>query len=590
VAMTFTLAAVFVPVVFLEGRTGRLFTEFALTLAGAVLISGFVALTLSPMMSGRLLRHNPQENWLSRQIGRGLDALDRAYRRLLSLALATRMPVVLLLLFTTGAAAFVYTRLPAELAPTEDQGVLVGIAIAPEGATVDYTDAYMRQVEALYAKVPEIDRAFVATGIPVASQGLSFVLLKPWEERQRNSRMVAGALAPGMFGIPGVIAFPITLPPLGANPLEKPVTFVVRDSRPYAEIGRTVDQLLAEVAKNPGFRNVETDLKINTPQLNVTVDRDLIGDFGIDVAAVGRTIETMLGGRDVTKFKRDGKQYDVIVQMEEGERATPEDMNRIFVRTAAGEPVPLSSVATIGEIVGPRDLNHFNRARAVKITANLAEGYSLGEALAFLEQAASRLLPPTASFAYDGQSLEFKESGSALVLAFLLALVFIYLVLAAQFESFVDPLIILVTVPLSLAGALLALQLTGNTINIYSQIGLITLVGLITKHGILITEFANQQQEGGVSKLDAVVAAAALRLRPILMTTAAMVLGAVPLAIADGAGAESRHQIGWVIIGGLSLGTILTLFVVPVAYSFLARDRKRRPTVDYDAIEAAPAE
>jgi multidrug efflux pump len=296
----------------------------------------------------------------------------------------------------------------------------------------------------------------------------------------------------------------------------------------------------------------------------------------------------MLGGREVTKFKQNGEQYEVIVQAEEAERTSPDQLMRFFTRTPQGDLLPLSAIVDLTETVEPRDRNHFNRSRAVTVTANLAPGYSLGEALDYLNDVAARTLPPGATIGYDGQSLEFFESGASLYLTFALALVFIFLVLAAQFESFVDPTIIMLTVPLSMIGALLALQFTGNSLNVYSQIGLVTLVGLISKNGILITEFANQLQEAGKAKMEAIVEASILRLRPILMTAFSMILGTMPLAFSSGAGAESRHQIGWVIVGGLLVGTFFSIYVVPMAYSFIARDRQIRPTTDYTPFETEP--
>ena len=324
--------------------------------------------------------------------------------------------------------------------------------------------------------------------------------------------------------------------------------------------------------KNPGFVNIDTDLRMNTPELRVRVNRDKVLDVGANVDVVGRTLESSLGGRLVTRFKKDGEQYDVIVQVARDGRDTPERISEIYVRNRTGDMVQLSNLVTVREGVSPRGIAHFQRVRAATVNANLAPGYTQGDALKFMDEAAKRVLPANVQTDLSGQSREFRDSSSDIYFVFLLALGFIYLVLAAQFESFVDPFVIMLTVPLSMAGALLALQLTGNTLNIYSQIGLITLVGLITKHGILIVEFTNQLRDQGRSVRDAVVEACVLRLRPILMTTGAMVLGAIPLARAVGAGAESRQVIGWVIVGGLMLGTLLTLFVVPTAYTLLARE------------------
>ena len=589
IATTVALVAVFVPVGFMEGRTGRLFSEFALTLAGAVVISSFVALTLSPMMCSRFLRRESEPGALGRVIGRFLAWLERIYGQSLRWSLANRWAVVLVAVFVLGGNIVVFRQLPSELAPIEDRGVIFGILIGPEGATIDFTDAYMRQLEEVYEEVPEMRQFFVATGYQIASEGFSVLLTKSWEERERSTLEIAGSIFPQMSGISGTLAFPVAPPSLGASPIERPVNFVIMDSRSYQEMEVSLQAFLAEVAKNPNLLSVDTDLKINTPQLMIRMNRDRIAALGLDVATVGQTIETMLGGREVTRFKQNGEQYDVIVQAEEEGRISPEHLMRFFVRTPEGsDPVPLSALVRAEELVTPRDLNHFNRSRAVTVTANLAPGYSLGEALAFLEETAAKTLPQTATIGYDGQSLEFIESGASLYLTFLLALAFIYLALAAQFESFLDPAIIMFTVPLSMIGALLALQFTGNSLNVYSQIGLVTLVGLITKNGILITEFANQLQEAGRAKAEAIFEASVQRLRPILMTAFSMVLGTLPLAVATGAGAESRHQIGWVIVGGLLLGTFFSLYVVPVAYAFVARNRQSRPSLDYNAIEGQP--
>ncbi len=586
IATTLALAAVFVPVAFIEGRTGRLFTEFALTLAGAVFISSFVALSLSPMMCSRLLRREASEGAISRGIGRALEALERVYGVTLRWALANRAAVVLIAVFVAAGNVVVFNQLRSELAPLEDRGVLFGILVGPEGATIDYTDAYMRQVEEAYETIPEMRQYFTASGFQIASEGLSVLLLDPWQERERHITQIVGSVFPQFQSVAGTLAFPVAPPSLGASPIERPVNFVIMDSRPYEEMGASLDTFLGEVAANPGLVSVDTDLRINTPQLLIQMNRDRIGTLGLDVATIGRTIETMLGGREVTRFKQNGEQYDVIVQADEVERASPDQLSRFFVRAPEGDLIPLSALVEIEEVVTPRDRNHFNRARSITVTANLAPGYSQGQALDFLEGVAARTFPPTATIGFDGQSLEFKESGASLMLTFGLALIFIFLVLAAQFESFVDPTVVMLTVPLSVIGALLALQATGNTLNIYSQIGLITLVGLITKNGILITEFANQLQDAGKAKAEALLEASIQRLRPILMTAFSMILGTLPLAAASGAGAESRHQIGWVIVGGLLLGTFFSIYIVPVAYSFIGRDRQRRPNLNYEAIEA----
>jgi multidrug efflux pump len=330
-----------------------------------------------------------------------------------------------------------------------------------------------------------------------------------------------------------------------------------------------VGQFITEMAKFPGVQNLQTDLRLNTPELRVEVNRDKLGDVGVSVETVGRTLQTMLGGRQVTRFKKDGEQYDVIVQVAPRDRSRPNDISDIYVRSRDGAMVQLANVVDVREGVSPQSLNHFQRLRAVTVTGQVAPGYTLGDALAAMDATAKRVLPPSALTDLNGQSREFRDARGSIYLVFVLALVFIYLVLAAQFESFADPFVIMLSVPLSMTGALLALWWAGGTMNIYSQIGLITLVGLITKHGILIVEFSNQLRERGEALFDAVKHASVMRLRPILMTTGAMVLGALPLALSTGAGAESRMQIGWVIVGGLSFGTVLTLYVVPTVYTIV---------------------
>lgn len=570
VAMTLTLAAVYAPVAFMTGRTGKLFIEFALTLAGAVLVSGFVALTLSPMMCSQLLKHEEKHGKAFLAIERFLEWMTEGYKRVLTASLKRRWIVLAGFVVVAGACVGLLNVLKSELAPVEDRGVILGAFLGPEGATLDYTDKYARQIEGIYSQTKDIERYFVVSGNPTVSQGISFVGLSDWKERSRRSPDVAKELFPRFMGIPGVLAFPITPPSLGQSPRERPVNFVIVTSAPYEELQQVTNQFLGEIAKNPGLQNVDTDLKLNKPELSVSVARDKAADLGVPVETIGRTLETMLGGRQVTRFKRAGEQYDVIVQVADADRTTPGDISDIYARGRDGGMVSLANLVKVKETISPRELNHFGQRRAVTITANLAPGYAMGEALAFMDGVAANVLKAGYAVDYNGQSREFKQSSSSLALTFGLALAFIYLVLAAQFESFRDPFIIMLTVPLSMAGALLALWLTGGTLNVYSQIGLVTLVGLITKHGILIVEFANQLQEKGRELQEAVIESAVMRLRPILMTTGAMVLGAVPLALATGAGAESRQQIGWVIVGGLLLGTFFTLFVVPTVYSYLA--------------------
>ena len=589
VAMTITLAAVYAPIGFQTGRTGRLFTEFAWTLAGAVLISGFVALTLSPMMCSRLLRHRERHNFLYRAIEGALNGLTRAYGRSLRGALTVKVAVGLLAVLVAGFAAVLFRQLPSELSPVEDRGTIVAIGVAPEGSTVAYTDRYVREMERIFKETPFVERFFTVIGFSAVTQGINFVRLVDWDRRPIKQQDVTKGLFPKLFAIPGLLAFASNPPSLGQSPIDKPVQFVLQTSQPYDFLQAAVDQLLVAARQNPGLQNLDTDLKLNKPQIRVKIDREKAALMGIDVDSIGRTVETMLGGRQVTRFKREGKQYDVVVQLKDVDRTNPDDLREIFVRARDGSMVALSNLVTGQETVAPKELNHFNKLRSATVTATLAPGYPMGEAVAFLEAEAAKLPPGTVSD-LNGQSREFRASTGGLYLTFGLALAFIYLVLAAQFESWIDPLIIMLTVPLSITGALLALKLTGQSMNVYSQIGLVTLVGLITKHGILIVEFANQLQEKGRDKLAAAVESATLRLRPILMTTGAMVLGSVPLALATGAGAESRQAIGWVIVGGLLLGTLLTLYVVPTAYMLLARTRRAADEPADERKILAPAE
>jgi multidrug efflux pump len=573
VAMTLTLAAVFAPLAFTPGRTGRLFGEFALTLAGAVVASGFVALTLTPMMCSKLLRHNPTPKRFDRGMEAVLVSMTNGYRSILSWVLHHRWLVVVVMAAAGGATWWLFSSAKSELAPMEDRGVIIMPVRAPDGATLEFTARYLDAIDAIGATYPQFDRRFMFVGGGQVSQGTALFRTVDWAERSETTQELARDLLPKMNALPGVSAFPITPPSLGQGFRSRPLEFVVQTSDSYANLANVAQQMLAEMAKNPGIVQPDIDLQLNKPEIFMEVDRNRAADMGVSVDAVARTVETMLGGRAVTRYKRDADQYDVIVQTESRGRTTPEDIERLFVRGRNDTMLPLASLVKVREAVSPRELNHFNQRRSVTITANLAPGYALGDALSFMDDTAARLLPSGYVTELNGVSREFRSSSGALGLVFVLALLFIFLVLAAQFESFIDPFVILIAVPLTMVGALLALKIFGGTLNVYSQIGLITLVGLISKHGILIVEFSNQLRQQGHSVMDAVLEAASMRLRPILMTTGAMVLGALPLAIASGAGAESRQQIGWVIVGGMSLGTLLTIFVVPTMYTLFARNK-----------------
>lgn len=586
VAMTLTLAAVYAPLAFSPGRTGRLFTEFALALAGSVVVSGFVALTLSPMMCSMLLKHNPKPLFYDRWIESGLNAVTRGYTKLLGWALKVRWLVVLVMI-ASGVGTWVFLKdIKRELAPMEDRGVILTVINGPDGATIDYTAKYAAAIERMGMQYKEFDRIFTVTGNPTVAQGNVFYRAVPWEERTKKTTDIAREMSGRISGLPGVTAFPITPPSLGQGFRERPINYVIVTSDSYQNLSQVVRQFQDELAKNPGFVQVDTDLRLNKPELKMEVDRERAADMGVSIEAVARAVETMLGGRQVTRYKREGEQYDVIVQTNTTDRDTPDDIEKIFVRGRNEAMIPLSALVKIREVVVPRELNHFGQRRSASITANLSADYSLGQALTFMDDTAKKVLKPGYATDLAGQSREFRNASGSLAIVFVLALLFIYLVLAAQFESFIDPFIIMLSVPLSMVGALAALQWSGGTLNVFSQIGLITLVGLITKHGILIVEFANKLREKGMSTRDAIQQSAAQRLRPILMTTGAMVLGALPLALATGAGAESRQQIGWVIVGGMSLGTLLTIFVVPTMYTLFAR--KEAPGANKTELMATP--
>ena len=611
VTMTATLVAVYAPLAFTPGRTGRLFVEFALALAGAVVVSGFVALTLTPMMCSQLLKHNPKPNRFDRLMERVLTSVSDRYGaalrwvvttryqspesspqgyggRLAGFFLQARWLVVAVMLICAAAIALIFPTMKQELSPLEDRGVILANVNAPDGATLDYTNRYAVALEEMGKPFKEFDRIFANVGNPTVAQASVVYRTVDWDKRTRSTIEMARELQPQFNALPGVTAFPITPPSLGQGFRERPLNFVIQTSDSYQNLNAVVRQMLDEIAKNPGIVSPDVDLRLNKPSLRIDIERDKAADLGVSVEVVAKAIETLLGGRNVTRYKRDAEQYDVIVQTQASGRTTPEDIDRIYVRGKNDAMTPLSALVKVRESVSPRELNHFGQRRSVSITASLSADYSLSEALTFMNQTADKVLKPGYSTDLNGTSREFKNSQGALAIVFVLALVFIFLVLAAQFESFVDPLVIMLSVPLSMIGALLALKWSGGSLNVYSQIGLITLVGLITKHGILIVEFTNQLRGQGMEMIDALVKASAQRLRPILMTTGAMVLGAVPLAIATGAGAESRRQIGWVIVGGMSLGTLLTIFVVPTMYTLFAR--RKIPGANMEVANEQPDE
>ena len=601
-ATTIALVAVFVPVAFLTGRVGRLFNEFGIAVAVSVMISGFVALTLTPMLCSRILKrgapggsgsreeevpatleeaavagdrpqpHAPATGWRA-AFDRFFHDLHVGYERLLRGALTRRRTVMIGSLGVLAAIAVLFRLLPSELVPVEDRGLIFNIVLAPEGSTLEYTDRYVRQAEAIYAQVPEVKSFFAAVGLGFGGPGrvtdaFMFVRLKPYSERSRSQQQVVQSLFGRMLSIPGVLAIPINLPSLGGG-FGSPVQFVLQADS-YEELQAAMGALMAEAQKLGYLLNLDTDLRLNKPQLEIDIDRDRAAELGVSVSDVGNTLQTLLGGREVTRFKRGNKQYEVMLQVEPRDRSTPVAIEELYLRGKSGL-VQMASVVKVAEQVAPKELNHFNRVRSATLNANLAPGVTLGKALTDLEQIARRALPTAIHHDLAGESREFVESSGGLYWLFVIALVFIFLVLAAQFESFVHPLTILISVPLAVFGALLSLFVFRMSLNIYSQIGLIMLIGLVTKNAILIVEYANQRRARGEPLVDAVVNASRIRLRPILMTTLTTILGVLPIALGLGAGAESRKPLGVAVVGGLLFSMIFTLVVVPVVYTLLAR-------------------
>ena len=576
IATTLVLVAVFVPLSFMGGNTGRLFTEFGLALAASVIFSGLVALTLTPMMCSKLLKAHQGETWLVRKTEPFFLAMNNALRWTLDRALRAPLLVLGGSALLSAFAVVLYTALPKEFAPTEDRGVVIIPTTGPEGASFGYTMEHVMQIERLlqrYVDSGEAVAVFATVGgfqrPAVGNVANIFIRLTPWAERSRKQQAIAAEVFPVIAQIPGVRGFALNPPSLGARGFQPPVQFVI-GGPDYDTLISWRDQFLARARENPRLLNLDHNFKETKPEVRVEIDRRKAADLGVSIAAVGRTIETMMGSREVTTYVVGGQEYKVLLQAPEEARLSPYDLQNVFVRTASGGLVPLSNIVTLSERARAQTLSREDRVRAITITASLAPGYSLGDALAYMDSVAREVLPAEARISYRGQSLEFRESSGALYLTFAMALLVVFLVLAAQFESFIHPFVILLSTPLAITGGLLALFFTGQSLNVFSQIGMILLIGLMAKNGILVVEFANQLRDRGMTVRDAVLEASVVRLRPILMTSIATVLGAVPLAVATGAGAESRSALGWVIVGGITLSTFVTLYAVPALYLLLA--------------------
>jgi multidrug efflux pump len=571
IAMTITLAAVYAPIGIQGGLTGALFREFAFTLAGAVIVSGIVALTLSPMMGSRLLHAGDTEKGFAGMINRHFEAVKRLYGRLLTGSLNYR-PVV----FTVWAIVVLlmfpfYMFSNKELAPTEDQSVVFGVIQAAPNATLDQTNLFASQVYDVYKALPEHDSVFQITS---PTGGFGGMVTKPWSERKKSTQVLQLEASAGLSKIPGVRVISLVPPALPGGG-SFPVDFVVASTAEPQRLVEFANQLVGKAYQSGLFMYADSDLKFDQPQAEVVFDRDKLRSQGVDLGQAGRDLSTMLGGNYVNRFSIQGRSYKVIPQVKRAERLTPDQLADIYVTGAGGKLVPLSTFATVKTSTQPRDLKRFQQLNAVRVQGVIPPGVPLDKALSLLEAEAKRILPKGFTVDYAGESRQLRTEGSKFLFTFLLSAILIYLVLAAQFESFRDPFIVLAgSVPLALSGALLFSFLGFTTLNVYSQVGLITLVGLIAKNGILIVEFANKMQEQGRDKVHAVIEAAETRLRPILMTTAATVMGHLPLVFASGPGAGARNSIGTVLVTGMIIGTAFTLFVVPSIYVLVAKTHK----------------
>lgn len=572
VAMTITLAAVFAPLAFTGGLTGALFREFALTLAGAVVISGFVALTVTPMMSARILKSGHASRFAA-FVDRTFERIANRYERLVSGSLKYRPVTLMIVVALVGVTGFMFLKTSSELAPEEDQGALFALITAPRYATSDYTSLYTDQIRGLTQDLPELRAYFSVVGINGATNsGFSVWAFKDWAERSRSQKALQADIQGRLAKVAGVQALVFAPPSLPGTGGGLPISFVVQSTGDPSQVYEVAEQIKQKAQASGRFIVVQNSMAFDAPQVTVTVDRDRAAALNISVRDIGTTLGLLVGGAEVAQFDRDSNSYDIIPQVPQEFRENPQRLGDYFVRSATGAMVPLSAVVHISTNASPAAIEQFNQLNSATISALPLPGVTTGTGLATIEEIARSVLPAGFFVDYSGQSRLEKEQGNTILIAFALAVVVIYLVLAAQFESFRDPLIIMMSVPLSIFGAIIPLNLGLGTLNIYTQVGLITLIGLITKHGILLVEFANQQrEEHGLSRVEGIVASAKVRLRPILMTTAAMALGVVPLITAQGAGAAARYSMGLVIFSGILVGTTFTLFVVPMFYTFLAR-------------------
>lgn len=575
IATTLVLIGVFVPIFFLSGNVGRLFGELAITMTAAVVFSSLVALTLTPMMCSKLVRRRNKKPAFAKFLDRVFTRIQNGYGRFLEICLESKLLVVAAFLTCFLIIFGLFQQVPSELAPVEDRGALFMRIRGPEGASHNFMKTQMEKIEQQvlpYLEKGELERLLVRVD---GNGGFGFIILKPWDERQRSSTEILNELRPKLLAnVTGALAIPIESSGLGRGSNNEAFQFVIGGST-YDDIGRFKAVMLEELREYEGLVNVDADFRETQPQFRVQIDRSRAADIGVSIQSIGRTLETMMGGRRVTTFVQDGEEYDVILQAQKSDRREPLDMENIHVASGrTGELVPLSNLVTLTESSGAGELRRFNRVRALTISGNLAPGYTIGDATEWMEQRVREVLPDVTSIDYKGATREYKESGDDVIFIFVLALVVVFLILAAQFESFIHPFIIMLTVPLAVLGGLFGLYLAGSTLNIYSQLGLIMLIGLAAKNGILIVEFANQLRDEGYDVRGALLEASKTRLRPIMMTGLSTAMGAVPLMIATGAGAASRQTIGVTVFSGVLIATFFTLFIVPVFYDALAKFTK----------------
>ena len=575
IAMSITLVAVFLPIGFMSGLTGALFNEFAFTLAGDVVISGIIALTLSPMLTSKFIKEDVGKKGLTHLFDISFNRIRVLYSKILKVVLDSRAIVVFVIIVVLVSAYFLFITSKSELAPTEDQGVIFTLGQAPPTATLNYLKKYSKQVGAIYNNFPDRSHYFMALGFPSNNGMISGMLLTPWNKRKRTEMQLMPLLQQKLNSVVGVkmVAFPLPSLP-GAQGL--PVQFVITSTASYSEMYGVSNKIMEGAMKSGLFAYVDSDLKYDEPQIDVNINKNKANSMGINMQQVGDTLSTLLSENYINWFDMQGYSYKVVTQVPQKYRLNSQFLKNYYMRASNGSMVPLSSFISIKNSVVPEALNRFNQLNSITISAVTKPGVAQGSALDYLEKISKKVFPRGFTYDFSGQSRQFIQQGSAMLITFFFSLIIIYLVLAALFESFVDPLIILISVPMSLTGALIFLSLGFATVNIYTEVGLVTLIGLVSKHGILITRFANDLQEQGVEKRKAIEQAAAIRLRPILMTTGAMVFGVVPLLIATGAGAVSRFDIGLVIASGLGIGTFLTIFVVPTVYLLIGKDLSKK--------------